>query len=250
MPDRLSDETREVLAQAEEQARLLNHPAIGTEHLLLGVLALEDCAAARLLRTAGVELEEVRERAAGALEERDIPKDTELSLTPRAVRVLELADREATTLGQEEVTPELLLIGMIREGGGVACQILVAMGADTSGLREQLLAPPSASRRPGGRRPAPRRPGPEKNLPLMPRFVSASTTGYPVGAEWTAASVRPGRGPTDFADAFEALQRFAARLGVDVDDTRVAVESVETARGPGLRLVLRHRISGPGGQRS
>lgn len=120
----LGEEARRALGLAEEESRRLGHNWLGTEHLLLGLMAHQDGIAARALRSFGMSLESLR-----ADVERVLPRGRggqERPSTPRAQAVLELSRREADQLGSEDIRTEHLLLGLVREGGGVAMQLLTA----------------------------------------------------------------------------------------------------------------------------
>jgi hypothetical protein len=135
--ERFTDSARQVLVLAQEEARLLGHSFIGTEHILLGLLH-QDGAAAEVLTELGASLSTVRERV-----QETIGLTGTLSgsppFTPRAKKVLELSLREALQLGHHNIGTELILIGLIREGEGVACQVLVSQGIDLASVRQQVM---------------------------------------------------------------------------------------------------------------
>jgi ATP-dependent Clp protease ATP-binding subunit ClpC len=137
--ERFTDRSRRVLVLAQQEARLLDHDFIGTEHILLGLIDEEEGVAAKALKSMGVEKEVVRTRV-----EQTVPRaESRLSepppFTPRAKKVLELALREALQLGHKYIGTEHLLLGVLREGEGVACQVLVNLGADPSLVRQTVI---------------------------------------------------------------------------------------------------------------
>ena len=135
MFERFTDRARRVLVLAQEEARLLNHSFIGTEHLLLGLIHEGEGVAAKTLATFHVDLEYVRhEIEAGT----DNPSGSP-PFTPRAKKVLELALREALQLGQSYIGTEHMLLGLIREGEGVAASILIGKGINLGELRVGVL---------------------------------------------------------------------------------------------------------------
>ncbi|WP_285904697.1 ATP-dependent Clp protease ATP-binding subunit [Paractinoplanes hotanensis] len=142
MFERFTDRARRVVVLAQEEARLLNHSYIGTEHLLLGLLREGEGLAARALGSQGVTLSAVRERVEGKVGLGASSPGGHIPFTPRAKKVLELALRESLQLGHNYIGAEHLLLGLIREGEGVALQVL---GADPSRVREQVLTLLSAS---------------------------------------------------------------------------------------------------------
>jgi hypothetical protein len=137
--ERFTDRARRVLVLAQEEARLLNHNFIGTEHILLGLIHEDDGVAAIALRSLGIGLEAAREK----VEETIGPAGSATTATPpfthRAKYVLELSLREALRLGHNYVGTEHLLLGLLREGEGVAVQVLVNLGADLSGVRQEVI---------------------------------------------------------------------------------------------------------------
>jgi ATP-dependent Clp protease ATP-binding subunit ClpC len=128
-----------VLVLAQEEARLLNHNFIGTEHILLGLIHEGEGVAAKALESLGISLEAVREK----VEETIGPAGTSTTgsppFTPRAKKVLELSLREALQLGHNYIGTEHMLLGLVREGEGVAAQVLVSLGADLSRVRQQVI---------------------------------------------------------------------------------------------------------------
>lgn len=129
---------RRVLVLAQEEARALDHSYIGTEHILLGLIHGGDSVAAKTLEGLGVLLEPARNQVVKIVGQ---GKDGggELPFTPRAKKVLDLSMREAKDLGDLYVGPEHLLLGIVREGDGVAAQVLTQVGVDLSGLRNQVM---------------------------------------------------------------------------------------------------------------
>ena len=130
MFERFTDESRRVLVLAQEEARLLGHNYLGTEHLLLGVIRQGEGVAAQALASLGIHLEAVRVK----VEETIGPAGTSTTgsppFTPRAKKVMELSLREALQLGHNYIGTEHLLLGLVRDGEGVAAQVLVILGAD------------------------------------------------------------------------------------------------------------------------
>jgi hypothetical protein len=139
MFERFTDRARRVLVLAQEEARQLNHGFIGTEHILLGLMDEGEGVAARALDQVGVSLDEARRQveemvgAAGAAPPGSPP------FTARAKRVMELALREALQLGHNYIGTEHLLLGLIREGDGVASRVLTGLGVDLGHLRSEVL---------------------------------------------------------------------------------------------------------------
>ena len=172
MFERFTDRARRVLVLAQEEARLLNHNFIGTEHILLGLIHEGDGVAAKALESLGVSLEAVREKVAETIGPAGSPTTGSPPFTPRAKKVLELSLREALQLGHNYIGTEHMLLGLVREGGGAAAQVLVSLGADLSRVRQQLIQLLSGSQSPGGKEGAPAGAGPEtpSGSPVLDQF--------------------------------------------------------------------------------
>ncbi|HEV8276795.1 MAG TPA: Clp protease N-terminal domain-containing protein [Streptosporangiaceae bacterium] len=156
MFERFTDRARRVVVLAQEEARMLNHNYLGTEHLLLGLVHEGEGVAARALESLGISLGAVRQQVEEIIGQGQQPPAGHVPFTPRAKKVIELARREASDLGHNYIGTEHLLLGLVREGEGVAAQVLVKLGADLAGVRQQvveLLHGPAGSVVPGqGRR--------------------------------------------------------------------------------------------------
>jgi hypothetical protein len=139
MFERFTDRGRRVVVLAQEEARMLNHNYIGTEHLLLGLIRESGGVAARALESLGLSLEAVRQQVEEIIGQGQQPPGGHIPFTPRAKKVLELAHREAHALGHDYIGTEHLLLGLIREGDGVAAQVLVKLGADLNRARQQVI---------------------------------------------------------------------------------------------------------------
>jgi len=136
---RFTKRAQRVLHLAREEAQRMNYPYVGTEHLLLGLIREGEGVAARVLADMGIDADKVRAAVAQMVEPAEAQGILEVTLTPRAKRVLELAIDEARRLGHNYVGTEHLLLGLIREGEGVAAQVLTGMGADLERTREKVL---------------------------------------------------------------------------------------------------------------
>jgi Clp amino terminal domain, pathogenicity island component len=136
---RFTDRARRVMVLVQEEARLLNHNYIGTEHLLLGLIREGEGVAAKALASSGISLEAVRAQVEGIIGQGQSAPTGHIPFTPRAKKVLELSLREALQLGHNYIGTEHLLLGLIREGEGVAAQVLVNLGAGHARLRKQVL---------------------------------------------------------------------------------------------------------------
>ena len=139
MFERFTDRARRVVILAQEEARLLNHNYIGTEHVLLGLIHEHEGVAAKALESLDISLEAVRGQVEEIIGQGAKPPSGLIPFTPRAKRVLELSLREALQLGHNYIGTEHILLGLIREGEGVAAQVLVKLGADLARVREQVV---------------------------------------------------------------------------------------------------------------
>jgi hypothetical protein len=139
MFQRFTDRARRVVHLAKEEAWLLRHNYLGTEHLLLGLLYEHDGVAARALLSLGVSLDEVRTRVEEIIGRGDIPPQADVPFTPRSRKVLELSLREAMRLGHHYIGTEHILLGLLREGEGVGAQILTDLGADHATVMERVV---------------------------------------------------------------------------------------------------------------
>jgi ATP-dependent Clp protease ATP-binding subunit ClpC len=139
MFERFTDRARRVIVLAQEEAKLLNHNYIGTEHLLLGLIHEGDGVAAKALESLGISLEAVRDQVQDIIGKGQQKPGSHIPFTPRAKKVLELSLREALQLGHNYIGTEHILLGLIREGEGVAAQVLVKLGADLNSVRQQVI---------------------------------------------------------------------------------------------------------------
>ncbi|WP_300611830.1 ATP-dependent Clp protease ATP-binding subunit [Corynebacterium sp.] len=139
MFERFTDRARRVVVLAQEEARALNHNYIGTEHILLGLIQEGEGVAAKALESMGISLDAVRTEVKEIIGSGGNPPSGYIPFTPRAKKVLELALREALQLGHKYIGTEHILLGLIREGEGVAAQVLVKLGADLSRVRQQVI---------------------------------------------------------------------------------------------------------------
>jgi ATP-dependent Clp protease ATP-binding subunit ClpA len=137
MFERFTDRARRVVVLAQEEARRLNHNYIGTEHLLLGLA--HGGVAAKALESLGISLEAVRAQVEEIIGQGQSAPVGHIPFTPRAKKVLELSLREAIQLGHNYIGTEHLLLGLIREGEGVAAQVLLKLGGDLSRVRQQVI---------------------------------------------------------------------------------------------------------------
>src|SRR6188474_931170 len=139
MFERFTDRARRVVVLAQEEARMLNHNYIGTEHILLGLIHEGEGVAAKSLESLGISLEGVRSQVEEIIGQGQQQPTGHIPFTPRAKKVLELSLREALQLGHNYIGTEHILLGLIREGEGVAAQVLVKLGADLNKVRQQVI---------------------------------------------------------------------------------------------------------------
>ncbi|MGI8492178.1 MAG: Clp protease N-terminal domain-containing protein, partial [Acidimicrobiales bacterium] len=171
MFERFTDRARRVLVLAQEEARLLNHNFIGTEHILLGLIHEGEGVAAKALESLGISLEAVREKVEETIGPAGSATTGSPPFTPRAKKVLELSLREALQLGHNYIGTEHMLLGLVREGEGVAAQVLVSLGADLTRVRQQVISLLSGYQSGSGKEGAPAGAG-----------VGASSTEAPAGS--------------------------------------------------------------------
>jgi ATP-dependent Clp protease ATP-binding subunit ClpA len=146
--ERFTERARQVVVLAQDEARLLKHNYIGTEHILLGLLREEEGLAARVLESLDITVEEVRAQIARIIGQGDEVLEGQIPFTPRAKVVLELSLREALSLGHNYIGTEHILLGLVRENEGVAARILLDFDADAQKIRDEVIRLLSG---PGGR---------------------------------------------------------------------------------------------------
>jgi ATP-dependent Clp protease ATP-binding subunit ClpA len=139
MFERFTDRARRVVVLAQEEARMLNHNYIGTEHLLLGLIGEGEGVAARALESLGIRLDAVRQQVEAIIGRGQQAPSAHIPFTPRGKKVLELAARESEALRHQYIGTEHILLGLIRESDGVAAQVLVKLGADLNRVRQQVI---------------------------------------------------------------------------------------------------------------
>ena len=154
MFERFTERARQVVVLAQDEARALKHNRIGTEHLLLGLLRDEEGIAARALTSLGLELEFVRAQVVRITGTGDEAPSSQMPFTRRAKKVLELALREAQALGHQYIGTEHVLLGLVREGSGVAAQTILGLGVELDRVRDEVIrtlgGPIHSSTFPGG----------------------------------------------------------------------------------------------------
>ena len=139
MFERFTERARQVVVLAQDEARALKHNYIGTEHILLGLLREEEGLAARVLESLDITVEEVRAQVARIVGQGDEVTTGQIPFTPRAKKVLELALREALSLGHNYIGTEHILLGLVRENEGVAARILLDFDADAEKIRNEII---------------------------------------------------------------------------------------------------------------
>jgi ATP-dependent Clp protease ATP-binding subunit ClpC len=139
MFERFTERARRVVVHAQEEARDLNHDYIGTEHLLLGLMREPESAAARALRELDIGQDAMRERIVEIIGRGSAAPSGHIPFTPRAKKVLELSLREALQLSHNYIGTEHILLGLLREGHGVAATVLTSLGADLSRVRDKVI---------------------------------------------------------------------------------------------------------------
>ena len=151
MFERFTDRARRVVVLAQEEARMLNHNYIGTEHVLLGLIHEGEGVASKTLEGMDIGLDAVRAAVQETLGDGGTAPSGHIPFTPRAKKVLELSLREALQLGHNYIGTEHLLLGLMREGEGIAAQVLIKLGSDLEQMREQVIrqlsefGPPAAA---------------------------------------------------------------------------------------------------------
>ena len=139
MFERFTDRARRVVVLAQEEARRLNHNYIGTEHILLGLIQEGEGHAAKALEELNINIDSVRAEVVEIIGEGQQSPSGHIPFTPRAKKVLELSLREALQLGHNYIGTEHILLGLIREGEGVAAQVLKKLGAELSEVRQTVI---------------------------------------------------------------------------------------------------------------
>ena len=186
MFERFTDRARRVIVLAQDEAKMLNHNYIGTEHILLGLIHEGEGVAAKALEQMGISLEAVREQVEEIIGHGQNPPTGHIPFTPRAKKVLELSLREALQMNHSYIGTEHILLGLIREGEGIAAQVLIKLGADLNRVRTTVLALLSGYQEENGAQPA------TAGAPEAPSSGSSSNTLDQFGRNLTQAA-REGR---------------------------------------------------------
>jgi ATP-dependent Clp protease ATP-binding subunit ClpC len=139
MFERFTDRARRVVVLAQEEARMLNHSFIGTEHILLALIHEGDGIGAKALESLGISLDAVRQQVEEIIGRGQHAPYAHIPFTPRAKKALEMSLRESLQLKHGYIGTEHILLGLIREGDGVAAQVLVKQGADLNRARQQVI---------------------------------------------------------------------------------------------------------------
>jgi ATP-dependent Clp protease ATP-binding subunit ClpC len=216
MFERFTDRARRVVVLAQEEARMLNHNYIGTEHILLGLIHEGEGVAAKALESLGISLEAVRQQVEEIIGQGQQAPSGHIPFTPRAKKVLELSLRESMQLGHNYIGTEHILLGLLREGEGVAAQVLVRLGADLNRVRQQVIQLLHGHK---GEEPAGSATG------GLPPEIAARLDA--LGSRLSAVEQRAGTGPDtgELDEQIEQVQR----------DRHAAVDAQEYERAASLR---------------
>ncbi|HEY5202135.1 MAG TPA: Clp protease N-terminal domain-containing protein [Acidothermaceae bacterium] len=235
MFERFSARARQVIVQAQEEARLFHHNYIGTEHLLLGMLAEPDGVAHEALTNAGVTLDDLRVRVQAAVGMGKRAPAGHIPFTPSAKKVLELALREALTLHHDYIGTEHLLLGLIREREGLGARLLTESGVDLLSLRMRVLdlVPPAAA--PESRR----RPFWARSRHVVPLIADAVDVRTTTATDTSLDEARRLAGDgavgshhlllATLSDSTSAAAKALGSLGIDLDQARAALREVDVA---------------------
>jgi ATP-dependent Clp protease ATP-binding subunit ClpA len=199
MFERFTDRARRVVVLAQEEARMLNHNYIGTEHILLGLIHEGEGVAARALESLGISLEAVRQQVEEIIGPGQQAPSGHLPFTARTTKVLELSSREAAQLGHDYIGTGHILLGLIREGEGVAAQVLARLGADLNRVRQQVIWLLHGSH---GQEPGPAPAGPRERGLLSAVLARVNA----LEARLSAVEQRVGDGP-DTGDLDQQIER-------------------------------------------
>jgi ATP-dependent Clp protease ATP-binding subunit ClpC len=220
MFERFTDRARRVVVLAQEEARMLNHNYIGTEHLLLGLIHEGEGVAAKALESLGISLEAVRQQVEEIIGQGQEAPSGHIPFTPRAKKVLELSLRESRQLGHDYIGTEHILLGLIREGEGVAAQVLVKLGADLNRVRQQVIRLLHGH---PGEEPA----GPPTGLRVRGLPPEIAERLDAIGTRLAAVEQRTGTGP-DTGDLDQQIEQV-------LRDRHAAVDAQEYERAASLR---------------
>jgi ATP-dependent Clp protease ATP-binding subunit ClpC len=218
MFERFTDRARRVVVLAQEEARMLNHNYIGTEHILLGLIHEGEGVAAKALESLGISLEAVRQQVEEIIGQGQQAPSGHIPFTPRAKKVLELSLRESRQLGHDYIGTEHILLGLIREGEGVAAQVLVKLGGDLNRVRQQVIQLLHGYR--GEADPAAPAAGPRQRG--LPQEIIAARL-HAIGARLSAVEQRTGTGP-DTSELDQQIEQVLRdrHAAVDAQDYELA----------------------------
>lgn len=217
MFERFTDRARATVVHSQEEARLLHHNYIGTEHLLLGLIREGEGVAARALEELGVSLEGVREQVEQIIGQGEQAPAGHIPFTPRAKKVLELSLREALQLKHNYIGTEHILLGLIREGEGVAAQVLIRLGADLDRVRRQVTRM-LGNMKEGG---SPQVPPSRRRTPAAEQVVAAAEQlagGAPMGSHHLLEAL--------VRSEDSAAAKVFATLGVEADTLAATIDEV------------------------
>jgi ATP-dependent Clp protease ATP-binding subunit ClpA len=229
--ERFTDRARQVVVLAHEEARLLKHNYIGTEHILLGLIHEREGVAAKALEQLGISLEAVRTQVEEIIGQGGSSPSGHIPFTPRAKKVLELSLREALQLGHDHIGTEHLLLGLMSEGEGIAAQVLVRLGAEVDAVRHQVKklvsGHPSEPQRPTAVEGEPTRPAPRAEAAQTPAMLRAAADArkfagdHPIGTQHTLLAI------TDEAQSMGA--QVLRALGVSRETVEATLAELEPA---------------------
>jgi ATP-dependent Clp protease ATP-binding subunit ClpC len=220
MFERFTDRARRVMVLAQEEARTLNHDYIGTEHILLGLIHEGEGVAAKALELLGISLDAVRQQVEEIIDPGQQAPGGHIPFTPRAKKVLELTQREARALGHDYIGTEHILLGLIREGRGVAAQVLVKLGADLNRVRQQVIQLLNGSRGADAPSEGSRRDKRARDRLLDDAFARIDSLGRRLAAIERWAGLRP---DLDDLDQEIAQVRREKEAAIDRQDFEAAV---------------------------
>ncbi len=221
MFERFTDRARGAVVLAQEEARMLDHDYIGTEHILLGLVRQDDGVAARVFAALGVELDAVRGQVEQIVGRGQAAPAGHIPFTPRAKKVLELALREALQLGHHHIGTEHVVLGLIREGEGAGAQVLVSLGTPLDSVRLAVMDQIGPAGPPRGQ---PRRSFGRRRSAVLDPFTESEESSEPFPLEQFDDGAW---------DALTAARRSARRRAAVVIDTSDLIVAVASVPGPG-----------------
>lgn len=237
MFERFSDQARRVVVLAQEEARLLHHNYIGTEHVLLGVIHEGEGVAAHALRSLEISLDDARTEIERTIGHGGTVPSGHIPFTPRAKKVLELSLREALELGHDYIGTEHILLGLVREGEGAAAQALRVLAGDLERVRETVCSRCSGAGRESNRLRACRRESSCRQPPRSHRCTAASTARSVVATSGRSTAT------------YVVSQRSSAMTASRVPGRVRAGPRGTTRRGPSTSGVRRRGGDAPHGRR-